>query len=348
MLSLLLITATLAVQYPQPAPTAPKSTARTSRSTQVTPRDTKSSPAAISRTVFHDRMRELWSDHIAYTRMFIISAGSNLADTADVAQRLLRNQDEIGEAVKPYVGDAGGSQLASLLRNHIAWAAKTLIAAKGNAATTTGMKQDSSNQYISNNMYGSKSDTAMRMRDTTQVNRINSQYPTQTGRAADTTKVAKAQRNRPTTNARAQGDTANTKVPNAQYGNVRTDTTANPSGNREYAQGQNAQVQTTVDSATLKANIAGLRANADSIAALLASTKTKGWSEETLKGALQMHLDLLLQEATSYLKKDWSASIAAYDESQRQAMQMADMLSDGIIKHFPSRFTNKATTVSSR
>ena len=84
------------------------------------------------------------------------------------------------------------------------------------------------------------------------------------------------------------------------------------------------------------------------IATLLASTNTRGWSQETLKGAIQMHLNLLLQEATAQLKKDWSGSIAAYDESQHQAMQMADMLSDGIIKQFPSRFTNKATAVSSR
>jgi hypothetical protein len=56
----------------------------------------------------------------------------------------------------------------------------------------------------------------------------------------------------------------------------------------------------------------------------------------------------LLTEATAQIKKDWSGSMAAFDESQRQAWQMADMLSDGIMKQFPSRFSNKATAVSLR
>ena len=382
MLSLLLITAALAVQYPQPAPKAPT---RTSRATQATPRDSNTSrgaAASVSRTVFHDRMRELWSDHIAYTRNFIVSASAGLPDTSEVSQRLLRNQDEIGEAIKPYFGDAAGSQLASLLRSHIALAAKTLVAAKGNnVSMQNGMNmQDSSGQYISSNMYSSRTDTSVRRRDSTQVSRLNSQYPTQTGRVADTTKStrrdqrgvnptgadtvssrihptygdtaasARSTRVRPPANARAQGDTANTKVPYGQYGNARTDTTARATQSREFAQGQyQGQNQTgQVDSTTLNQAIASLRANGDSIATLLASTNTRGWSQETLKGAIQMHLNLLLQEATAQLKKDWSGSIAAYDESQHQAMQMADMLSDGIIKQFPSRFTNKATAVSSR
>src|SRR2546430_17596585 len=128
MLSVLLITAALAVQYPpasKPATdtSASRRPAATSRSTQAAPRDTTRS-AAVSRTTFHDRMRELWNDHIVYTRNFIVSAAAGTADTAEVAQRLLRNQDEIGEAIKPYYGDQAGTQPASLLRNHIYAAAK--------------------------------------------------------------------------------------------------------------------------------------------------------------------------------------------------------------------------------
>src|SRR2546430_16039026 len=130
MLSLLLITAALAVQYPQPAPKAPT---RTSRATQATPRDSNSSrgaAASVSRTVFHDRMRELWSDHIAYTRSFIVSAAAGSPDTSEDSQRLLRNQDEIGEAVNPYFGASAGSRLASLLPIHFAPRAKALGASK--------------------------------------------------------------------------------------------------------------------------------------------------------------------------------------------------------------------------
>src|ERR1051325_1998980 len=135
MLSLLLIAA-LAVQTPSNA-TKPDTSAQhrrkptTSRSSEATPRDT-SRTAAVGRAAFHDRMRELWSDHIAYTRDFIVSGHASRPYRAEVLQRLLRNQDELGDAIKPYYGDAAGSQLASLLRSHIQLAGKTLMAAKGN------------------------------------------------------------------------------------------------------------------------------------------------------------------------------------------------------------------------
>jgi len=75
---------------------------------------------------------------------------------------------------------------------------------------------------------------------------------------------------------------------------------------------------------------------------------SRGFARETLRGALQMHISILLKEATAQIKKDWSGSMAAFDESERQAWQMADLLSDGIMKQFPSRFSTKATAVSSR
>jgi len=110
------------------------------------------------------------------------------------------------------------------------------------------------------------------------------------------------------------------------------------------ARGQTSQV----DSTSLNQAIADLKANGDSIAAFLSSANPRGFAREPLRSAIQMHITLLLKEATAQIKKDWSGSIAAFEESQRQAMQMADMLSDGIMKQFPSRFTNKATAVSLR
>ncbi|MGH7675257.1 MAG: hypothetical protein ACREMV_08295 [Gemmatimonadales bacterium] len=35
---------------------------------------------------------------------------------------------------------------------------------------------------------------------------------------------------------------------------------------------------------------------------------------------------------------DWAGDIAAYDEVHQHILQMADVLSDGIIKQFASRF----------
>src|SRR5512135_678520 len=45
-------------------------------------------------------MRKLWEDHITYTRNYIISALAGLEDVGKIAERLLRNQDDIGNAIK--------------------------------------------------------------------------------------------------------------------------------------------------------------------------------------------------------------------------------------------------------
>lgn len=75
-------------------------------------------------------MRKLWEDHIEYTRNYIISALADLEDVSAVAGRLLKNQDEIGEAIKPYYGEEAGTKLASLLREHILIATEVVKAAK--------------------------------------------------------------------------------------------------------------------------------------------------------------------------------------------------------------------------
>jgi hypothetical protein len=75
-------------------------------------------------------MRKLWEDHITWTRNYIVSALAGLDDTSAVAQRLLKNQDDIGAAIKPYYGDAAGKKLADLLRDHIIVATEVVAAAK--------------------------------------------------------------------------------------------------------------------------------------------------------------------------------------------------------------------------
>jgi len=75
-------------------------------------------------------MRKLWEEHITYTRNYIISALADLPDRDDVAGRLLKNQDDIGEAIKPYYGKEAGSKLAKLLNDHIMIATEVVKAAK--------------------------------------------------------------------------------------------------------------------------------------------------------------------------------------------------------------------------
>jgi len=81
---------------------------------------------------FHDAMRRLWEDHITWTRLFIVRAAADLPDKGPVTNRLLQNQVDIGNAVKPYYGDAAGEKLIELLKEHITTAAELVAAARAN------------------------------------------------------------------------------------------------------------------------------------------------------------------------------------------------------------------------
>lgn len=75
-------------------------------------------------------MQKVWIDHTIWTRSYIVSAMSNRPDQKDVLDRLLRNQQDIGNVIKPYYGEAAGNKLADLLREHILIAGKIVEAAK--------------------------------------------------------------------------------------------------------------------------------------------------------------------------------------------------------------------------
>ena len=180
--------------------------------------------AKLDDQALHDAMRKLWEDHITWTRLVIVSLANDLPDSGPTVQRLLQNQDDIGDAIKPFYGDAAGEQLSALLRDHILIAAEIIQAAKS-------------------------------------------------------------------------GDTA------AQ----------NDAITRWYV-------------------------NADDIAVFLNSANPKNWPLDEMKAMMREHLDLTLQEAVAYLHGDHTASIAAYDQIHLQILDMADMLSAGIIKQFPSKF----------
>jgi plastocyanin len=87
---------------------------------------------------FQDAMRKLWEDHVTWTRMFIVSAAANAPDKDAVTKRLLQNQTDIGNAIKPYYGNDAGDKLASLLRDHILIAADVVTAAKASDQAKLG------------------------------------------------------------------------------------------------------------------------------------------------------------------------------------------------------------------
>ena len=88
--------------------------------------------AAVSsqELVLRNDMRRLWEDHVTWTRLAIISLTTNSPDTTTTVARLLRNQNDIGNSIKPLFGAAAGKQLTALLRQHILIAADLIAAAR--------------------------------------------------------------------------------------------------------------------------------------------------------------------------------------------------------------------------
>jgi hypothetical protein len=183
------------------------------------------SPALSANAVaLRTDMRKLWEDHITWTRLAIISLETGTPDTEATVARLLRNQTDIGNAIKPYYGNAAGNALTQQLRSHILIAADVIAAAK----------------------------------------------------AGDQTKLADAQ--------------------------------------------------------------ARWTANADQIAATLASVNPRYWKLATMKAEMHMHLKLTTDEAVARLQGNWAADVAAYDKVHNHILHMSDLLADGIVKQFPARF----------
>jgi len=87
-------------------------------------------PARDGRCELRTAMRNLWEDHVTWTRLYIVAATADLAEKDAAAARLLQNQVDIGDAVKPYYGDAAGAKLTSLLKDHIMIAVDIIDAAK--------------------------------------------------------------------------------------------------------------------------------------------------------------------------------------------------------------------------
>src|SRR5215216_3416733 len=106
--------------------------------------DKKNSTAAAT---FQDAMDKLWEDHITWTRLFIVSVAADLPDKGPTTNRLLQNQVDIGNAIKPYYGDAAGEKLTALLKEHITTAAEVVTAAKAN---DTAKMQDANKRWFAN------------------------------------------------------------------------------------------------------------------------------------------------------------------------------------------------------
>ncbi|PDZ11703.1 acetylglutamate kinase [Bacillus pseudomycoides] len=168
-------------------------------------------------------MRSLWEQHVAWTRMAIISIIFNLPDVNFAITRLLQNAPDMGNSLKPFYGDNAAKKYSNLIKDHLVI-------------------------------------------------------------AADLVKAAKA-------------------------------------GN------QNA------------ASIAEKKwyANADDIVEFLSSINPYIPKEEFRKMFYE-HLALTKSEAVAILSKDYQAGVQLYDKIEKEALEMADALTEGIIKQFPQLF----------
>ncbi len=75
-------------------------------------------------------MRELWAEHVIWMRMFIMSVADNTSDKAVVTKRLLKNYDDMADAMKPYYGNDTGDKFGDLIEEHLLIAATLVEAAK--------------------------------------------------------------------------------------------------------------------------------------------------------------------------------------------------------------------------
>jgi hypothetical protein len=177
-----------------------------------------------AKLIVHDSMRQLWEEHVLWTRLFIVSDTFNSADLQATTDRLLRNQDDIGNAFKPFFGSSAGTQLTALLRQHILQAAAIITDAK--AGDAQALQRDEAAWY----------------------------------------------------------------------------------------------------------------ANANQIADFLHDANPHAWSRTTMRAMMKTHLDQTLAEAQHRLGGDFAADIRDYDAVHRHILEMADTLSDGIMRQFPKRF----------
>lgn len=78
-------------------------------------------------------------------------------------------------------------------------------------------------------------------------------------------------------------------------------------------------------------------ANADAIAAFLAQINPY-WSKVEWQRMLYEHLRLLSEEVAARIAKNYEKNVAISDSIEQQALDMADMMTTGIVQQFPSVF----------
>ena len=104
--------------------------------------DESATGATAAKSELRDTMRKLWADHVIWTRLYIVSAIAGDPSAEAASKRLLKNQEDIGQAIVPFYGAEAGTKLTGLLKGHIMIAVDLVTAAKaGDQAKQTAADQ---------------------------------------------------------------------------------------------------------------------------------------------------------------------------------------------------------------
>lgn len=79
-----------------------------------------------------NRIRQLWTQHVYWTRFFIISTAADLGDIEAVSNRLLQNPKDFAQLFIPIYGAKAAAQFQELFTQHLLIAADLVNAAKNN------------------------------------------------------------------------------------------------------------------------------------------------------------------------------------------------------------------------
>ncbi len=77
-----------------------------------------------------NRIRQLWAQHVYWTRFFLISTAADLDDLEPVANRLLQNPKDFEKLLTPIYGMRSANRFEELFTQHLLIAADLVNAAK--------------------------------------------------------------------------------------------------------------------------------------------------------------------------------------------------------------------------